>query len=121
LANFEALNNLYQEVRYTLESQLKRAQGGVEDYYDEVATLTSNAQSSLNSFMTFYDGVFDSLATLSVDTDDGLPWLSMTASDFIPDDPNWPSTTGILTDVDSIPGAAYIYGATADSLGEVKV
>lgn len=114
LAHLESLRELYEDARRESERQLAQARAGVAAYAEETAAFVASAGESLAKFMDFFNGVHGALGTLGVETDDGLDWLNMDASLFGAAVPAWPSTVGILSGVDAVPSASYIYEAVAD-------
>uniref|UniRef100_A0A7S2RBE8 Uncharacterized protein n=1 Tax=Rhizochromulina marina TaxID=1034831 RepID=A0A7S2RBE8_9STRA len=109
----EGLRAVYQDVRDKLDDAIDVAQDGFEEFIDEADEFVGNVASAFNTFMTFYDGV------MSLGIDYGsLPWASLSLSDFIAPDPNWPSAAGILTGLSKVPGANYIYSEVSDVFGD---
>uniref|UniRef100_A0A7S2RH00 Uncharacterized protein n=1 Tax=Rhizochromulina marina TaxID=1034831 RepID=A0A7S2RH00_9STRA len=106
----DSAHELYEDVRDALDAQLSVAREGFQDFVDEAADYVDKVSKALDNMIEFYEGFATYVVAVGIDPSDMGDWFGMSIADFTAPLPSWPSGVGIISDIEDIPGANYIWG-----------
>mmetsp|Transcript_20709 Transcript_20709/g.26936 ORF Transcript_20709/g.26936 Transcript_20709/m.26936 type:complete len:991 (+) Transcript_20709:124-3096(+) len=115
----EAVRERFQEIADQLASQLSQARDAFSEYEIEASNYVSNIDISIDNMASFYDGFKSWIGGTSINTDDLGDYFGLSFDSFTVSDPSWPSSIGITSEFDNIPGANYLWNEVSEVFDEL--